>query len=280
MGERAKGSGLANKTTSHCEKLFAAIINDDLAGIQINLGYLDSEYRSGKSGLNPKKIDKVLRGVVSSLNLNLENADSNPSDLGGDVKAFNKRKPIWFELKMQTKKASFRDLTQADYIREGTDFVRQLLQQNPGAMAELSDWTKGAIQASRKVEKGWDLSSLFLADLCLLKDIEHRHAVGVKTPKDLVDFAKSKYLVLLTKEGARWIRLCDLKLFKEVQASKKVNFRFNTANKTDISIQIRAADKKVHFTYHVGYTDTNVSGRHKLHALAVEVSDGTVIIPA
>ncbi|NBR25642.1 MAG: hypothetical protein EBU08_18050, partial [Micrococcales bacterium] len=153
-----------------------------------------------------------------------------------------------------------------------------VLQTHPEAMSALSDWTKEAIQATKRLEKGWDLWALLLADLCLLKDAQHRHKVGVKTPQDLLDFAKRKYLVLLTQEGTRWIKISDLALFAEVAKSKKVNLAFNMSNKTDLSIQIRGEHRRVDFTYHIGYTSTEVSGRHKLHAGAVARSEGLVEI--
>ena len=268
MNVRKPGSGLANRNTKLIEELFAAILKDDRSNINFKRREIDLEYKSDRSGLTGESVTNALSSIANDLGMSFDQVRPHPSDQGGDVKAAASGISTWFEIKAQTKKAHFSDITQADYVRDGTDFLRRYLLDDSNALRHVTAKTASelGLGSGVDVDDRWSICDLHAADLCLLTSEESRMKVGVKKPSDLADFASRKYLLQLTQEGARLIQLSHLAPIRDILEKRFPSMRLKTSNRNELSIQMDYAGG-VDFTYHIGYA--NAPGRHKLHARAL-----------
>ena len=271
MNTRKPGSGLANRNTKLIEELFAAILEDDRSGVKFKRREIDREYEKDQSGLSGKAVAHALSSIANDLGMTFDEVTAHPEDNGGDVKAASSGFPTWFELKAQTKKASFADLTQADYVRDGTDFLRKYLLGNAKALKYISAQTASEIGLGSgiDVDDRWSIQDLHVADLCLLTSKNSRVKVGVNKPSDLSDFAARKFILQLTQQGARLIKLSEMGPISDILEQKFPSILLKTSNRNELSIQMEY-ESGVDFTYHIGYK--NAPGRHKLHARALSRS--------
>lgn len=271
MNFRKPGSGLANRNTKLIEELFAAILKDDRSGIKFMRREIDREFEIDRSGLTGESVTSALSSIAHDLGMSFDQVLPHPADQGGDVKGASNGISTWFEVKAQTKKASFSDITQADYVRDGTDFLRRYLLSNSAALQHITAKTASELGLGLGVDMDdrWSMNDLHAADLCLLTSRESRLRVGVKKPSDLAEFASRKYLLHLTKEGARLIKLSHLAPIRDILDDRFPSMRLKTSNRNELSIQAECSGG-VDFTYHIGYA--NAPGRHKLHARALSRS--------
>jgi hypothetical protein len=271
MRRRKPGSGFANRNTKLIEELFAAILEDDRSGVKVIRREIDREYEIDRSGLTGEAVTKALSSIANDLGMSFNQVIPHPEDQGGDVKAASSGVSHWFELKAQTKKANFSDITQADYVRDGTDFLRRYLLDESKALKYITAKTSSelGLGAGVDVDDRWSIHDLHAADLCLLPSKDLRLNVGVKKPSDLLDFASRKYLLQLTQEGARLIKLSDMGPIRDILDRKFPSLRLKTSNRNELSIQM-VYEGGVDFTYHIGYA--NAPGRHKLHSRALSRS--------
>ena len=274
---RQPGSGLSKSATDAVEEMLAARLRGDSVSMKKQVKILDKAYKSDQSWMTGERVFDLVDQTCESLALNVKDAQANPSDHLGDVSiTLGDGSKLWIEVKGQTKKERFRDITQADYVREGTDFLRKYARLNPN----FNKLIAGNLRIELSLDEGaaslksWNLESLWVADMALLVDEEKRRRAGVHSSADLPKFLKKKYLFHLCMEGARLVRLDKLNSVKALLSGEKFYSVLNTSNKSVASIQIAVgqapATGRTAFTYHVGYS--NAPGRHKLHDFALTSS--------
>lgn len=275
MASRRPGSGLSSFTAATVEELLAAALCKDERAILAQQRALGPEYSLERCGILPTEIVRLVRTAVNELELEVTHAVAQPDDRLGDVRAVLKTgEKLWFEVKAQTKKERFVDLTQADWVRDETDFVRWLMTENPSIIDALPVEMQLALRVGEAAAyfQDWDRDSLWLADMALLADRDVRERAGVYSPADLPDFLSRKYVLHLTQQGIRIIRLDAIAPITAALAGATADVQLNYGNQTAVSAAIAcpgpASRGSVHFTYHIGYS-SGVLGRHKMHALSL-----------
>lgn len=278
---RKPGSGKNKDVTDAVEKMLAAQLMGDASTVRNQTRVIDLAHRQNNSYLSGSQVHGLIKKVCSHLSLPVQDAQSSPSDHLGDVCVTLKdNSKIWIELKSQTKKLRFRDITQADYVREGTDFGRKYAQENE----KFNKLIVGNLRVELKIDSGptaldnWKLSDLWVADLALLVDSERRKRAGVNYSSDLSKFLERKYLLHICAEGARLVRLDQLEPVRSILAGSQLLVNLKTTNASVAAVQVSVDDALISgrtvFTYHFGYR--NAPGRHKLHDFALAVSSGLV----
>lgn len=286
MASRRPGSGLSSFTAATVEELLAAALCKDERAILAQQRALGPEYSLERCGILPAEIVRLVRTAVNELELEVAHAVAQPDDRLGDVRAVLKTgEKLWFEVKAQTKKERFVDLTQADWVRDETDFVRWLMTENPSIMDALPVEMQLALRVGEAADyfQDWDRDSLWLADMALLADRDVRERAGVYSPADLPDFLSRKYVLHLTQQGIRIIRLDAIAPITAALAGAAADMQLNYSNQTVVSVVFAcpgsASRGNVHFTYHIGYP-SGVLGRHKMHALSLSGARPRIEIPS
>lgn len=275
-----KGSGRSRHATDAVEAMLAATLRGDRAAISSCVRTLDGARRSGASNMGGVRVSQLLQQAGKALNLSVRDAVPNPSQRLGDVRVtLTNGSEVWIEVKGQTKKMKFTDITQADYVRDGTDFLRRYVAMEP----RLDRLIKGDLRAELAVDEkltftvGWSLEDLWMADLALLETEAKKRRAGVTSPSDLARFMNDKYLVHLSMEGVRTLRISELRPVIAHRAGQKTWIDLDTSSAAKIAairVAVGAAPgrKTTDFTYHVGYKTSHAPGRHKLHDRALSES--------
>jgi len=269
---RRPGSGLANASAAAIEELLAAALRGDDAEMVVQRELLGFEYANARCGMDPDVIVRLVTQAVGQLALDVADALAQPMDGLGDVRAsLRDGSSAWFEVKAQTKKERFADLTQADWVRDETDLLRWLRYNDRAFATRLPHWIADRLTVPDPSAyfSGWGRDSLWLADMALVSLRAARLRAGIASPLELRAFLNRKFVVHLTREGIRIVRLSLLGPVAGVLAGHPVSMQINYANKTAASIVFAllspGARLSAHFTYHLGYP-SGVVGRHKLHA--------------
>lgn len=272
MTTRRPGSGLSSFTAAAVENLLAATLRDDLEDVSDQMRALQPEYKLGRCGIAPEEIVQLISLAVDELGLDVTHAVAQPLDGLGDVRAtLTDGTKLWFEVKAQTKKGRFADLTQADWVRDETDLICWLANEDTSLANQLPQWVRMALEVSQPDTyfAGWSRNSLWLADMALITNRSVRERAGIISEANLQDFLSRKYVLHLTREGVRIIRLDAVAPIAASLTGSSMDVRLNFDNQTAASIAIScpgpAIHGSVHFTYHVGYA-SGVLGRHKMHA--------------
>jgi hypothetical protein len=279
---RNAGSGLSRVATDAVERMLAAELRGDKSEVKRQSDLIDGAYLRRFSRMQGVEVRKLVEKVAEELNLSVLDAYSSPGDYLGDVKVeLRDGTYVWIEVKSQTKKEKFRDLTQADYVREGTDFIRQY--------ARLDSSFDRMLFGDLRLELGldhvpkfytsWSLSDLWIADLALLVDESKKRRAKVKTPSELNSFLERKFLLHICMEGARLVRLDRLDPIVRLRNGEIIHHNLKTSNANVASIQVAVGEPpsqgRTAFTYHLGYL--NAPGRHKLHDFSFSSSVGAKV---
>lgn len=286
MVGRQPGSGLANASAAAIEQSLAAALRGDDAEMGVQRALLEYECSIDRCGMEPDLVVRLVTQAVAMLDLDVTDAVAQPLDGLGDVRASLRGGAFsWFEVKAQTKKDRFADLTQADWVRDETDLLRWLFHDDPTFAARLTDWVADllAVADPRSYFEGWDRDSLWLADIALVPSRATRLRAGIDSPAALRHFLDRKFVMHLTREGVRIVRLSLLGPAAGLLAGRSVAMSINYANQTAASIAFASpgpADRgRVQFTYHLGYT-SGVVGRHKMHAVSLARGPHTIEVRA
>ncbi len=263
---RKSGSGFANATTAAVEQLFADVLEGQPGYKWREL--LDEEVRLGRCGVDPESLQLGFQEIRNRFFDDVVTAESQPDDLGGDIRIIRKSGTLgWIEVKAQTKKPFFSDITQADFVRDGTSFLNRLYFQDPSVSARISPELASALKLVKEPKlKPWSNSQLFLADAVLISDESHRKKNELHSFEALVSFVQEKAFLQITQEGIRVTPFSNIPLIKHLCQGGEITYELKTTNKNELSIQI-LFEEDVVFTYHLGYA--NAPGRHKLHARAL-----------
>jgi hypothetical protein len=278
---RRAGSGLANLTTRAIEDMWSGALADDQEFFHDAVSEHRRQELRGRSGIETAELATAIVQAVKSLNLDVASSTPRPLDGLGDVRCLLRSgELIWFELKAQTTKPRFGDITQADWVRDDTDFVRYASLHERVVRSALPPWAIEILNVDQPDEyfSGWDFNGLWAADMCLLSNRTKREVAGVRRPADLVRFAERKVLVQIAQPGIRMVPFASIAPIKAVLDGSAVDRQFVKANQSAISIQLsspgRAGRGTTNFAYHVAYP-SNVLGRHKMHAISIDLSPKT-----
>jgi hypothetical protein len=279
---RQPGSGFANASAAAIEELLAAALRGDHHEMDVQRELLRYERSLDRCGMDPDIIVRLVAQAVDELGLGVQDAMAQPLDGLGDVRGVLEGGSFaWFEVKAQTKKDRFADLTQADWVRDETDLLRWIFDHEPDFASRLPPWVADllVIEDSEGYFGGWTRDPLWLADMALVTSRESRLRAGIDSMSALRDFLDRKFVVHLTREGIRIVRLSLLGPVAGVLAGEPVAMNINYANRTAASIAFASpgplARGRVQFTYHLGYP-SRVVGRHKMHAVSLAQGPHTV----
>lgn len=270
-----QGSGRSRDATEAVEKLFAAILRDDKPSITEEERKLDLAYRTGKSKIRSKTILHLLQQASDSLQFDTADAIAQPTDHLGDVKVTLKTGELrWIEVKAQTKKREFAEIVQADYVRDGTDFLRRFDTVSDEFKLKIHKDLRIALELDRPISSlnSWSLEGIWVADLALLDTETKKQAAQVILESDLRSFLERKYLLHICMSGLRYVRLDNLGPIRAVAEGARIQTNVKTNAGSTAAVQVSAGRTPSHsttdFTYHVGYKNSNAAGRHKLHEVS------------
>lgn len=278
-----EGSGKSKGATNAVEELLAAKFRGDTASIAEQLKVLAGEFKNGTSRMSPSDLDSLTTKILGHLSWTVVDAEAGPRDRLGDVRVdLTDGSKCWIEVKAQTMKPKFADITQADFVREGTDFLRSYAQHDNafGSIIPASLREELNLDAAMLHGTSWGLADLWLADLALLVDDKKKQRAGATTISGLKLFLQKKYFLQFCMEGARIVRLDQLAPISDIINGKAMHTKLKLSNSGNVaSVQVRAGAAPswgaTDFTYHVGYK--NAPGRHKLHDHAISRSNSLVV---
>lgn len=280
-----EGSGRSRSATDAVELLLAAILRNDKPEIDKCIKKLDVARKHGASKMAGAKIFRLLRLAATQLAFEVSDAVANPGEHLGDLKvSLGDGSSVWIEVKGQTKKQRFADITQADYVRDGTDFLRAMFQNNADFSrlfdAGLRD--ELGIDAPLTFTRDWSLADLWMADLALLENETKKMRAGVRTPRDLTRFMEAKYLVHLTMEGVRYLKIANLRPVAALKQGQSLHVELDTRSKSKVAairlaVGCKPGNRSTDFTYHIGYKNSLAPGRHKLHSFALSEASNIAV---
>lgn len=279
---RKEGSGLSRETASTIEELIAAIFAQSRATSAL-ARRLDTEFDRGRSGLRSGTAVPWIEAIADHLGLPVAQATAQPADLLGDVRlTLDDGSHVWIEVKAQTTK-TFRELIQADWVRDETDAVRWLCHFQPDVRKLLSRRTLDELGVDDPARHfgHWSLPGLWLADLGLASTRARRAAAGASDLNGLSEFLGRKYLIHITCEGARCVRLDQLHCAQRALDLDSVHLAVSAGGKCDAIVWLSTEGPPrrgaIEFAYYIGYR-SGVLGRHKLTDRAVRSSDGLFVV--
>jgi len=275
---RKPGSGLNKKVSRAIEELTAALFEGSSTAAALEV--IRDEERAGRSGVSSRSAHRWVSSIVEQMNLSVRRAELPPTDYLGDVHlTLTDGSSVYVEVKAQTTK-KFSELVQADWVKSVTDSLRWLYASDAPFRAAQPPWLADLMHESapQRYFGSWTFSELWAADVALLTDRNRRLVADVDEPADLTDFLQRKFLLQVSVEGARIVRLDRIPSISSVINGEPVEWWMKHLRKcTGIYIKSIGGqpEKEFDFVYYVGYGPT-VIGRHKLHARAVAQANGLI----
>lgn len=237
---RQVGSGLARYTAGAVEELLAARLRRDGQEAHQQLAIIQAEFVGGRCGLPAARIDQLINDLLAVWDPAAQHAEAQPADHLGDVRFVDDDGVAhWVEVKAQTTKPDFRDITQADWIRDATDFLRLLVWTDEDLRARLPEWVRDELRVADPDAyfEGWSLDALWVADQALITDRHARQRAGVEEPGHLQDFLSRKFILHMTGAGLRLLEMAGLPSIRSALDGGGVDLRLNYGNQTAVSIQ-------------------------------------------
>jgi hypothetical protein len=273
-----KGSGQSRRATNAVEELIAAVFRDDKREVLVQRNALAEEHSLGTSNMSSVELESIAKKVVKHLAWDVQGAEANPKDGLGDIKVLlTDGQERWIEVKAQTKKQNFSDITQADYIRDSTDFLQALYGENREFAKSVPRNLARQLEFDRPKSSvlNWSLEDQWIADLALLVNSSKKAAAGVASPATLRVFIQKKYFLQICMAGARLVRMDRLAPVDAMLSGAKLKAHVKLTNRANkVSVQLAAGKEPVtgttEFTYHLGYV--GALGRHKLHNVSISSS--------
>ena len=284
---RREGSGFSGPQADAVAELIASHLRGGSSSeIEHWVEVLDQQRDLGRFGLPGETVSEWTAALLDELGLSVGKAQAlAPGGLGDIEVELSDGTSLWIEVKSQSKKANFRDLTQADWVRNETDALRKLLLLDEPFRDFLSEPTLDGLtmlDAGEALED-WRFEDLWLADVALLYSTSRRLMAGVTSPMGINGFLDRKFLVHLTKEGMRSVRLSDIPAVKDVQDGRKLHRKIKRGRVADAIVWVSTEEfprqGMIDFIYSVGYlqNDGTSIGRHKMNAHAIERSNDVVV---
>lgn len=269
MTPRAAGSGLHNDAALAVEELWAAHLEGSSRSQALSA--LRRARSRGYCGVAPARIDGWLASLAGKLGWTVASAHRIAPFDHADVEArLSTSEFRWFELKSQLTKR-YSEITQADYIRDETDFLARLSAEDSAYAAHIGGqfaaWLQQPVHLS--YFRGWTrLEDLFLADMAGLRTRGKRLSLGVTNRAGLNRYVDAKYLLQVTQDGARVCELRELAPVKFIRAGGKLHWQLRDNSKGRGLWILDPATGKPWFSYNL-YRPSRPFGRHKLHAHAL-----------
>lgn len=280
MGRKA-GSGLHNETAAAVEELVARIFEGQ--SFDVAAERVDRDYDSGRGRVRSSQLIGPLHRVAEHLGLSVARAVTPDLDHLSDVRLeLVDGSDVLIEVKAQTT-ARFGMLGNADWVRDETDVLRFLLVEDEEFRALMPGWMRDALAVpdAGTYFGGWDLASLWVADLALLPNRGRRTVAGVRTPADLGSFLTRKYLLHVTSEGVQVVRLDSIPFVQDALAGEDVHALIRPGGRSSATVWMSTREPPARgrfaFAYYVGY-ESGVIGRHKLKDAAIQDAPGRLRI--
>lgn len=279
---RNQGSGFASATASAIESLTANVFAG--SSTDADLRRIDTERGRGRCGVSPHDAERWITAIAEYLSLPVIAAVTPSPDGLGDVRlTLSDGSFVWIEVKAQTTKG-FRELIQADWVRDETDTLRYLRAHEPAFSSLLSPWILDVLDVANPARQfgSMSLSDLWVADVGLMTDRGRRLDAGVKEPEHLRRFMECKYLLHVSNEGARIARLDRLRPVKHVLSGGSVELDIKRPSACEARVWVSAGSPptrgNIDFIYYVGYRNSDVVGRHKLHDQALRTAEDLFVV--
>lgn len=274
---RKSGSGLHRGVSKAIEQLTADLFaGRPTAG---SLNKIHEQQSAGRSGVAPESVHRWISEVVDRLALPVVEAELPATDYLGDVQlTLRDGSHVFVEVKAQTTK-NFVDLIQADWIKNVTDSLRWLYAEDEKFRCLQPPWLAELLEerAPQRYFGSWTFKELWAADVALLTDRNRRSIAGVEHPQQLWDFLSRKYLLQVSSEGARMVRLDRIPLISNIISGHGIHWEIKSLKKsTSIRVSAGSGDRRdLGFVYYLGY-GPDVVGRHKLTVQALHGAAGTI----
>jgi len=275
---RKAGSGLHKEVSRAIESLTAALFEGSPSAPALTR--IKKEQEAGRSGVSPRAAHRWISSIVDQLALPVASASLPPNDYLGDIHlTLEDGSSAFVEVKAQTTKP-FTELIQADWVKGVTDAVRWVFAEDEYFRAAQPGWLAEMMEerSPSRYFGSWTFGDLWAADVALLTDRNRRRIAGVEEPRDLHEFLGRKFLLQVSREGARLVRLDRIPTIAQVISGGPVNWTIEPKRKST-SIKVSAgsgpAESGFDFVYYVGYTP-KIVGRHKLTARAIAEAEGVI----
>lgn len=274
---RKSGSGLHRAVSRAIERLTA----DLFAGrpTVASLNTIHEQQAAGRSGVSAEAVHHWISEIVDRLALPVVDAELPATDYLGDVQlTLRDGSNVFVEVKAQTTK-NFVDLIQADWIKNVTDTLRWLYVEDETFRDLQPSWLAELLEerSPQRYFGSWTFKELWAADVALLTDRNRRSIAGVEHPQQLWDFLSRKYLLQVSSEGARMIRLDRIPLISRIIEGHGIRWDIKSLKKsTSVRVSAESGDRRdLGFVYYVGY-GPEVVGRHKLTVQALDGAAGAI----
>lgn len=264
MSPRKAGSGLHTDAALAVEELWAAHLVG--APRTAPMRALRAARAKGLCGVAPNTLDRWLGSLAGKVPFHVTAARRISPFAHADVEAvLSTGEQRWFEMKSQLTK-EFDDVTQADFARDQTDYLSRLVGTDPTFAAHVRGGLDAWLGRPPAYFRHWtSLENLLLADIAGLTTRPARIANGVSNRAELDNYIDSKYLLQVTKDGARFTPYGDLAPIRFLRSGRAPDriLRTNRVGKGLWIVEPR--ESKPWFSYHL-YNRNPQIGRHKLHA--------------
>lgn len=266
---------LTTPTTNAVEELAAAIFVSDEAAIRKYERVLRGERQANRLRIPPSQLVRWLREIAEGLGLDVRRASKMGSGQPGDIELVLDTGEIQYvELKSQTTKRRWSEITQADWVNDETDALRYLVWTDSEFRALLPSAVRRALTLPdpQAYFSTWSFADLWMADILGRCSLAERAVTGMPTPGDMDDLIERKYFLHISQQGARLAHYRDLGPIRDFRAGLEVEYGFKDNPASLVAVQVAIGGTPSHgttdFTYHVGYGGGKVH-RHKLHHYAL-----------
>lgn len=246
------------------EELFAARLEGSPTRARRARADISSEHGFGNCGITVAQADSWIQRIVGRLALGPNSSARLSPFTHADVRTqLASGETRWFEVKAQTNK-SFDQVTEADWIRDRSDFLAELARVDRRYSRHLTPRLRRWLADGYTSATGWSLDDLLLADIAGLPTAAKRSGVGVHTPHHLGQYINAKSLLQVTRTGARLCRLDQIAPVALLLGGGTWSYALRT-NRRGRGLWITSSNAtRPLFSYNLYPAD--LIGRHKLHA--------------
>lgn len=181
----------------------------------------------------------------------------------------------WIQVKAQLVKRTFSEITQADWEQDVTTSIAVLAQVDPTFAAYLTTPLRRKLDRLT-VPSGWGLGDLVAADIAGLPTYERATRAGVRAVPDLHRFLPNSYLLHLTFEGSRLLRLSDFKAVRAYLNGHPLAHSVEPGRRSLAMVKAawgqlpgRGSTQVTYYVYDRLYDAGVVFGRHKMNFAAL-----------
>ncbi len=278
---RKEGSGLNKNVTDAVERIVGSLFLG-VSPARSDEAVVQRAHDQGKCRIPLGDLTSWVSQLVAHLGLRVVQAEVPAPDHLGDVRlTLDDGSFVWIEVKAQTTKY-FKELIQADWVREETDFLKLLYLTDSRFERLVGPMAADALRVDdRNWFSGWDLGSLWAADVALLTSRARRAVAGVRSPQDLQRFLSEKYVMHIARDGARVTRLDHLGAVQRALSGGQMHLDVQPGGQCDVRVWVGSGHAprrgSIDFIYYVGYLGHEAVGRHKGTDYLIRSSDTLLV---